>query len=106
MDPREAQNKKNPRQLNGSQGLRPQLGPIIFLTAIFFLNFLARIVLAPLMPVIEADLGLDHAEAGSLFLLISAGYFVSLLGSGFLSSRVTGPEDRHGLHRRTTPEEI
>ncbi len=58
------------------------------MTAIFFLNFIARIVLAPLMPAIETDLGLDHAEAGSLFLLISIGCFISLLGSSFLSSRL------------------
>ena len=50
-------------------------------------------MLAPLMPIIEKDLGVGHGEAGSLFLLISAGYFISLLGAGFLSSRLT--------HRRT-----
>lgn len=70
-----------------------QLGPILFLTTIFFLNFIGRIVFAPLMPSIENDLGLDHTEAGSMFLLISLGYFISLLSSGFLSSRLT--------HRRT-----
>jgi len=63
-----------------------QLGPILFLTTIFFLNFIGRIVFAPLMPSIENDLGLDHTEAGSIFLLISLGYFISLLGSGFVSS--------------------
>ena len=41
------------------------------------------------MPQIEADLGLDHAQAGSFFLIISAGYFISLLGSGLVSSRIT-----------------
>lgn len=45
------------------------------------------------MPAIEKDLGMSHGEAGSLFLLISAGYFASLLGSGFVSSRL--------LHKRT-----
>jgi len=70
-----------------------QLGPILFLTTIFFLNFIGRIVFAPLMPSIENNLGLDHTEAGSMFLLISLGYFISLLGSGFLSCRLT--------HRRT-----
>ena len=70
-----------------------QLGPILFLTTIFFLNFIGRIVLAPLMPTIENDLGLDHTQAGSMFLLISLGYFISLLCSGFLSCRIT--------HKRT-----
>lgn len=70
-----------------------QLVPILFLTTIFFLNFIGRIVFAPLMPSIENGLGLDHTEAGSMFLLISLGYFISLLSSGFLSSHLT--------HRRT-----
>jgi NNP family nitrate/nitrite transporter-like MFS transporter len=63
------------------------------LAGIFFLNFLGRIILAPLLPTIEKDLGLDHAGAGLLFLLISSGYFVSLLGSGFVASRL--------MHKRT-----
>lgn len=63
--------------------------PILFLTAIFFLNFIARIIWAPLMPAIEGDMDIGHGQAGSFFLLISLGYFVGLLGSGFLSSRVT-----------------
>jgi NNP family nitrate/nitrite transporter-like MFS transporter len=74
---------------NEPKSFRSQLGPILFLAAIFFLNFMARIVLAPLMPAIEADLGVDHAEAGSFFLFLSVGYFVSVLFSGLLSSRMT-----------------
>jgi len=73
--------------------LRSHIGPILFLAGIFFLNFLGRIILAPLLPTIEKDLGLGHAGAGSLFLLISSGYFVSLLGSGFVASRL--------MHKRT-----
>jgi len=65
-----------------------QLGPLLLLTTIFFLNFVGRIVFSPLLPAIESDLGIAHAEAGSFFLLTSAGYFISLLSSGFLSSRV------------------
>jgi NNP family nitrate/nitrite transporter-like MFS transporter len=72
---------------------RSQVGPIVLLTVMFFLNFLARIILAPLLPALEHDLNLDHGEAGSLFLLISLGYCSSLLGSGFVSSRLT--------HRKT-----
>ena len=66
-----------------------QLIPLLLLTSIFFVNFIARIVLAPLMPGIESDLNISYAEAGSLFLAISLGYFVSLLSSGFISSRLT-----------------
>jgi NNP family nitrate/nitrite transporter-like MFS transporter len=72
---------------------RSQVGPILLLTGIFFVNFLARIILAPLLPTIEKDLGVSHGEAGSLFLLIAIGYLISLLGSGFVASRLT--------HKRT-----
>jgi MFS transporter, NNP family, nitrate/nitrite transporter len=63
--------------------------PVIFVTAIFYLNFTSRVILAPLLPVIEKDLGIGHGEAGSLFLYIACGSGVGLLGSGFVSSRLT-----------------
>ncbi len=58
---------------------------LILVAGIFFFNFLSRLLPAPLMPTIEYDLGLDHTEAGSFFLLISLGYCASLVGSGYLS---------------------
>jgi NNP family nitrate/nitrite transporter-like MFS transporter len=70
-----------------------QLAPLLLLTSIFFVNFIARIVLAPLMPNVKTELVLSHAEAGSLFLMISLGYFTTLLASGFISSHLT--------HRKT-----
>ena len=70
-----------------------KLVPLLFLTVIFYLTFVSRIILAPLMPEIEQDLGISHSEAGSLFLLISLGYFSSLASSGFISSRL--------YHRKT-----
>jgi len=70
-----------------------RLPQLLLLTSIFFINFLSRIVLAPLMPRVKSDLAISNAEAGSLFLLISLGYFTTLLASGFISSRLT--------HRRT-----
>ncbi len=72
---------------------RSQMGPLLFLVGIFFLNFLARVVLSPLMPNVEKDLKIGHDEAGSLFLLISLGYCVGLLASGFVSCRL--------YHRKT-----
>lgn len=63
--------------------------PIFLLTAIFYLNFTSRVMLAPLLPVIEQDLGMRHGEAGSLFLYIACGYGLGLAGSGFVSSRLT-----------------
>jgi hypothetical protein len=39
------------------KAFRDRLSPLLLLTSIFFINFLARIVLAPLMPTVESDLG-------------------------------------------------
>lgn len=63
--------------------------PIALLTGVFYLNFTSRFLLAPLLPVIEQDLGLGHGEAGSLFLHIACGYGAGLAASGFISSRLT-----------------
>ena len=73
--------------------LRSQIVPLLFLVGIFFLNFLSRIILSPLMPTVEKDLKVGHGEAGSLFFMISLGYCIGLLFSGFISSRLT--------HRKT-----
>ena len=70
-----------------------QLGPLLILASIFFLNFTSRIILAPLIPAIEEDFNLSHAHAGALFFLISLGYFISITNSGFISSRLN--------HKRT-----
>src|SRR5512139_1020959 len=61
--------------------------PLTFLTAIFYLNFVSRIILGPFLPVIEHELGLGHGVAGSLFLFIQIGYAAGLLGSGLVSWR-------------------
>ncbi|MGD9106222.1 MAG: MFS transporter [Desulfobacterales bacterium] len=73
----------------GSETFRSQLGPLLLIASIFLLNFTARIIAAPLLPAIEDDMGLSHGNAGSLFLFLSIGYFISLLGSGNISSRIT-----------------
>lgn len=83
----------NDPKTDASEGIRNNLASLLILTSIFFINFIARVVLAPLMPTIEIELGLTHAEAGSLFMVQSFGYLVTLLGSGFVSSRLT--------HKRT-----
>ncbi|MDD5170481.1 MAG: MFS transporter [Syntrophales bacterium] len=61
--------------------------------AIFFFNMLSRLVLAPLLPIVEKELGLTHTLSGSLFMMIAIGYSLGLFGSGFLSARLT--------HRKT-----
>ena len=70
-----------------------QLPSILLITSIFFINFTSRITVAPLLPTIENSLDFSHGDAGSLFLFLSFGYFISLLGSGYISSRIT--------HRKT-----
>jgi MFS transporter, NNP family, nitrate/nitrite transporter len=60
---------------------------VVFLTAIFFLNFIIRIIISPLMPTILEDMGLTPDQAGSFFLVSASGYCVALLCSGFVSSR-------------------
>ncbi len=76
-----------------SDRLINQLAPLLILTSIFFLNFISRIILAPLIPEIEINFNLTHAEAGALFFLISMGYFLAISGSGFISARLN--------HKRT-----
>ena len=66
----------------------PQVRSLLFLVVIFFINYIARVILAPLMPAIEVDLGVWHKEAGSFFFLLSMGYCLMMLLSGFISSRL------------------
>ncbi|MBN2283188.1 MAG: MFS transporter [Deltaproteobacteria bacterium] len=77
----------NERIRNG-MSLNHHLLPVLFLTFIFFLNFIARVILSPLAPVIEESLGLKHSQVGFFFFLITLGYFISLFGSGFIASRI------------------
>jgi len=72
---------------------KSQMFLLSLLTGIFFLNILLRVVLAPLLPVIEAELGFNHTVSGSLFMMIALGYAMGLFGSGFVSAHLT--------HRRT-----
>ncbi len=67
----------------------PWLVPLLFLTLLFYLNFVARVLLSPLAPVMEVELGYTHAGTGSLFLLTALGYFLGLFASGVISSRWT-----------------
>jgi NNP family nitrate/nitrite transporter-like MFS transporter len=72
---------------------KAQIGLLLLLTGLFYINLLLRVVLAPLLPVIETELGFSHSVAGSLFMMIALGYAMGLFGSGFVSARLS--------HRRT-----
>ena len=63
------------------------LRPVFFLTLIFFINFIGRMILSPLLPTMEKELAISHGQAGSFFFLISSGYVMGLIGSGFFASR-------------------
>ena len=77
-----------PHSSPGSGSLRSQSPVIAQVSTIFFLNMLSRIALGPLMPTIENDLHIGHAEAGLFFLSISAGYTIILVAAGFITSRI------------------
>ncbi|MCP3931942.1 MAG: multidrug efflux MFS transporter, partial [Bacteroidetes bacterium] len=64
------------------------LPALLTLTFLFLLNFLSRIIFSPLLPVIKEEMGLTNAGSGSLFLLISSGYFISILSSSYVSSYI------------------
>jgi len=85
--------KSNKSDEYGNDSFQSQLLPLFFLTSIFFLNFTIRIIFSPLMPTILADMDLTRDQAGSFFLISASGYFISLLCSGFVSSRL--------LHKNT-----
>jgi len=64
------------------------LVPLLFLSGLLYLNFTGRIVLAPLLPLIETDLGLGHGAAGSLFFFQAIGYALGLLAAGLTAWRL------------------
>ncbi len=68
---------------------RQRLGPLLFLAGIFFVAFVGRVSLSPLLPNIESDLSLSHAQAGGLFLAMALGYFAAIFGAGLVSQRLT-----------------
>ena len=70
------------------ESFKSMLWNILFITLLFFLAFLARFIFSPLMPVIENELGITHAQSGSLFLVMSMGFFVGQIFSGFISSKL------------------
>lgn len=67
---------------------RDKIGITLSIAWLFFLGFVTRIIFAPLMPAIENDLSITHAQAGGLFLMMSVGYLIAPLCSGFISSKL------------------
>ncbi len=67
---------------------RAKVGITLFLAWLFYLGFVTRVMFAPLMPAIEKDLGINHSQAGSLFLVMSLGYLLAPFCSGLISSKI------------------
>jgi len=70
------------------QTFRSCIGLTVFLGWLFYLGFVTRVIFAPLMPEIRADLDISSSQAGTLFLMISIGYLVAPMGSGLVSSKI------------------
>lgn len=64
------------------------LASTLLLVSIFFMTFVGRTILSPLLLPIEHELGLTHAEGGSFFLIISIGLMLTMLFSGVLSQHI------------------
>jgi NNP family nitrate/nitrite transporter-like MFS transporter len=71
-----------------TKGIRANLSTILLLISVVFSVFIARVIYSPLLPSIERELHLSHTEAASFFLLITLGYAVMNVFSGFFASRV------------------
>ncbi len=64
------------------------IGKLILLAFIFYLNFLSRIILSPLLPQIKKDLQLTTGKVSGFFFFLSIGYFSAQLASGFVSEKL------------------
>lgn len=61
---------------------------LFFLLFIWFANFSARILFAPILPILEDEFMINHARASGIFMFLSAGYAAALLVAGFFSGRI------------------
>jgi len=58
--------------------------PLFIFWGLWYLNFSARAIFSPILPLIEDTLSISHGEAGGLFTSIAIGYSLILLISGRL----------------------
>jgi MFS transporter, NNP family, nitrate/nitrite transporter len=72
-----------------SVSTRFPLGSTLLVVSVFFLTFVARTILSPLLLTIQEEMGLSLSEGGSLFLVVSAGLMTSMLLSGFILKVIT-----------------
>jgi len=60
---------------------------LLFLWFIWFVNFSIRILFAPILPLVEDEFMVNHAQASSIFIFLSAGYGVAVIVSGLFSGK-------------------
>lgn len=61
---------------------------LLLFWVLWYVNYLSRTVLSPLMPAIEDALSINHAMAGGLYLPFWIGNTLSVIAGGFLALRV------------------
>lgn len=64
------------------------LASSLLLVWVFFMTFVARTVLSPLLLEVEEELGISHAQGGALFLFISVGVITTMLLSGLILQKI------------------
>jgi NNP family nitrate/nitrite transporter-like MFS transporter len=60
---------------------------LLFLWFLWFINMGVRVVFSPILPLIEDEFLVTHAQASGLFVFQAIGYAVSMLFAGFYSAR-------------------
>ncbi len=68
---------------------RSGIPSLLLIVLVLMSNILARSIFSPLLLHVEEDFGVSHGPVSRLFIYIGAGYSLSLLCSGFLSSKIT-----------------
>ncbi|MBN1847130.1 MAG: MFS transporter [Deltaproteobacteria bacterium] len=61
---------------------------LLIFWSLWFLNFTTRSVLSPLLPIIEDELAISHAMAGSFFFYISIGFTITVFMTGQISKAI------------------
>lgn len=72
-------------RIRSEESLARAFGPVLLLTVIFFFQFVARQVAGPLLPAMEAELGLSHFQSGLFILCMGTGFFISQIGAAYLA---------------------
>lgn len=65
--------------------LAASFGPVLLLTFVFFGNFSVRQLVGPLLPAMEAELGMGHQQSGNLVLMLGIGLFTGQLAAAVLN---------------------